>query len=321
MNGVRANAPREGIAAGISGVSLEPRETAARGRRVVLTPGNRWFLAVAAALFLARRLSGLHAAFAGSAEIRGSSWLAIFRHAEFSSVSRTVWAVLNGGMQVRGEVDAQTLDTLRQQLNRNGLFRFFLGRSPWLEILKRELAALKNQSARLGTIGLDLAPSAFLRYELEQQLQEGGVSKIQRDLLLRNLWENPTWTRNLSRVQALRRTGEQQGLTPLQQQIRLQRLQRRLLSALLSELQQPGASWTYDDAVLKALAVFAPGQQARIRVARPAGEPAAYWVPQMVLHHPLLRNQLINPFPVYDASGQELKPADPSVMRTMAGSA
>jgi hypothetical protein len=102
------------------------------------------------------------------------------------------------------------------------------------------------------------------------------------------------------------------------------RLERRLLAVLLSELQQPGADAAYQLMVVKALAVFTPEQQVRIRMAIPVSRTvvySAFWIPEMVLHQPQLRNQLVTLFPVYDDAGVEVKPADPSVIRSMAGSA
>jgi len=280
---------------------------------------NRLFLALVAGIFLTRKVSLLETAFAASSEVRGSGWLAIFRHSQFAAVLRTLWGVVTGQLVVRGEVDPETAAAIKTSLRRNPLFNLFFGKSTWADSLQAETAALRQETERLGDIGLELAPSAYLQGVLTQQLRENNVSSRDRETLLRNLWENPAWISNLSRLQALSREPETR-----RREQSLRRLERRMLTALLSELEEPGASLAYQLAVVRALAVFAPGEQVRLRLAVPAGTEIAYplfWVPELVLRTPQLRNPLVSLFPAYDDAGTELKPADPSIIRTTEGSA
>jgi hypothetical protein len=319
----RANAAKELPAGKKSGARLRLEVKGSSAMRAPLGLRNRLYLALAASIFMTRKVSLLQKVFGRAPEVHGLKLWAIVRHSQFWTVSQTLWAVTNGTLMVQGEVDPVTAAEVKAALNRNPVFKAWFGKSAWVDALQRETAALRRETERLGDIGLELAPAAYLKYQLEQQLTEAQVAPRERGLLLRNLWENASWTNNLARLQALSRSAEQ-GADAARQQLRLQRLERRLLTALLAEMQQPGADAAYQLAVVKAMSVFTPERQVRIRLAVSAGNTVtypAYWVPELVLHHPHLRNQLVNHFPVYDDSGQELKPADPSVIRTLAGSA
>jgi hypothetical protein len=236
-------------------------------------------------------------------------------------VVRTLWAVVNGRLAPRGEVDPDTAAEIKASLNRNFWYKAFFGNSGWTDTLRAETAALRRESERLGDIGLELAPAAYLRGVLDQQLRETNTAARDRELLLRNLWENPSWTNNLGRLLALNREPEN-----ARRELRLRRLERRLLSALLSELQTPGADPAYQLAVVQALAVFSPADQMRLRLALPAvtgtgTTTRVFRVPALVLRTPPLRNPLVSLFPAYDETGELLQPADPNILRTTEGSA
>jgi hypothetical protein len=306
-------------AMGRPGERLEIKPVTRLNPHKALGLGNRLFLALVAGIFLTRKVALLESAFAASSEVHGNAWLALLRHAQFVAVVKTLWGVVNGRLAVSGEVAPETAQEIKSSLQRNPLFKLFFGQSSWVETLRAEIAALRQQTERLGDIGMELAPAAYLTGVLSQQLRETQVAARDREVLLRNLQENPAWTLNLGRLQVLSREPEGPA-----REMHLRRLERRLIAALLSELQQPGVDVSYQLAVVRALAVFAPAEQVRLRLAVPAGTQVAYpvfWVPALVLRTPSLRNPLVSFLPAYDDTGAELKPTDPSVIRSLAGSA
>jgi hypothetical protein len=275
-------------------------------------------LGAAVTVLFGRKLLTLRRAVDQGRLLPGAGLWRVLRHAEFRIASARAWALVSGTARADRSAPPAVGAAVRADLERNVVFRWLFGRSPRWAALGAELADLNEQAERLGLIGCELSPDAYLREALADRWQRAGISARTQDALLRDLWEQPQWQKEIARLQAAVAGQAGDAARP-----RVQRHLRRLLSLLLAQLGQPGASAEYQDAVLAALAAFATEQPVRVYIARLVGNTLdyhEYWLPALVLEHRLLRGQLTSAFAVYDDSRRRLEPADP-VTRTLAGSA